>query len=238
MANCDQGCSCIVRVGDGLAIKGSGSPTNPYVISLEDSLQGGLIVQDTETVNMSLYGSGIPSDPYVISATSSIKLTQLADVSDPQGAPNAGDVPVWVTTGAVGHWEFQPPPANPPGAVNVSTGIAGDGSAGAPIRVRLIGTSAGGTTSGLEVYADSAGNLRAVPPVASTVTWSSITGKPTSFPTTPADFTGTLPSSKGGTGQTDLGMVTVGNSSRIGGYKIFIQSGTPTGMGLNDLWFW
>lgn len=238
MANCDAGCSCIIRAGNGLEVTGAGTPNSPYVISIPGSLEGVFRVQDTSTVNMTLLGQGTPADPYTLSAVATVKLTELADVSDPQGGPNVGDVPVWVGSGAVGHWEFQPPPANPPGAVNVGTGITGDGSAGAPISVRMLGLTAGGPTSGLEVYADSVGNLRAVPPVASAVTWDSITGKPSTFPTTPSDFTGTLPVSKGGTGQTDLNAVTVGNSVKVDGHRVFVQSGTPSGAVLNDLWFW
>ena len=240
MASCgDQGCNCLVRAGAGLVVTGAGTAASPYVVGLAEEGLGTFGVTDTPTVNLSLLGSGTPTDPYSLSATSTMALTQLSDVNDPQGGPNVGDVPVWVTTGSAPHWEFQPPPANPPGAVNVGAGMQGDGTVGAPLRPRLIGTSAGGTTSGLEVYVDSVGNLRSVAPVATAVTWTSITGKPTSFPTTPADFSGILPVAKGGTGQTDLNNVTVGNATLVEGRRIYTQSGTPTGtIALNSLWFW
>jgi hypothetical protein len=239
MAGCgDQGCNCAVIGGAGITVTGSGTARDPYEIELETSLEGTFVVEDTNTVNLSLVGQGIPGEPYRLSAVATMRLTQLADVLDPQGGPNVGDVPVWVG-GAEPHWEFQPPPANPAGAVNVSTGIAGDGSAGAPIRVRLIGTSAGGSTTGLEVYADSAGNLRAVAPVAQEVAWNSITGKPASFPTTASDFSGTLPVSKGGTGASSLADIKVGDTSKIDGRLIYTQSGTPSGtIPLNSLWLW
>lgn len=237
MAGCgDQGCACAVVGGDGIVISGSGAPRDPYRVSLEASLEGTLSVEDTQTINLTLLGQGIPGDPYRLSGVATVRLTQLADVNDPQGGPNVGDVPVWVG-GATPHWEFQAPPANPPGAVNVSTGIQGDGTAGAPIRVRMIGTSAGGSTSGAEVYADSAGNLRAVIPTTSTVAWSTgITGKPSSFPTTPADFTGVLTEAKGGTGQSALTAVTVGNALKVGGKTIFTTSAQPTANAVDDLW--
>lgn len=237
---CEDGCNCVLLAGEGsgLIVTGSGSFRDPYVVDIDSDVAGTFQVQDTDSVNLTLFGQGTPLDPYVLSAAATLKLTQLADVADPQGGPNVGDVPVWVTSGATPHWEFQPPPPNPAGAVNVSTGIAGDGSLGAPLHVRMIGTTLGGPTSGLEVYADSAGNLRAVPPVASAVTWASITGKPDTFPTTPDDFTGTLPVSKGGTGATSLASITVGNSTKVDGHRIFVQSATPAGAVLNDIWLW
>jgi hypothetical protein len=238
MAGCgDQGCACAVVGGAGVIVSGSGAPRDPYRVALEASLEGTFGVEDTSTVNLTLLGAGLPSDPYRLSAVATMKLTQLADVSDPQGGPNVGDVPVWVG-GATPHWEFQAPPANPPGAVNVSTGIIGDGTAGAPIRVRLIGTSAGGTTSGLEVYADSAGNLRAVAPTSSNVDWANVINEPSYFPTNSTNFDGTLAVSKGGTGQTSLTAVTVGNATKIDNRRIFTTSGQPTAENLNDLWLW
>jgi hypothetical protein len=69
-------------------------------------------------------------------------------------------------------------------------------------------------------------------------TWASITGKPSSYPTTPSDFTGILPESKGGTGQDDLDSVTVGNALKVGGRTIYVQSSQPSGGAVGDLWFW
>lgn len=239
---CDDGCNCLVIAGNGLVVTGSGSARDPYKVAIDGDYSGNFNVSDTPSVNLFLAGNGTPEDPYELSAYAMLKLTELSDVSDPQGSPNVGDVPVWVGTGDTGHFEFQPPPANP-GVVNVGTGLSGDGSLGAPLAVKLIGTTAGGPTSGLEIYADSAGNLRAVPPAVATVSWNSITGKPSTFP--PSAHThnagdiisGTLPVARGGTGATSLSAITVGNANEIGGHKIFVQSGTPSGS-LNDLWFW
>lgn len=36
----------------------------------------------------------------------------------------------------------------------------------------------------------------------------------------------------------DPGNLTAGNSLKIGGHTVFVQSATPTGMAANDLWFW
>lgn len=238
MAGCtDYGCNCLIQGEGGILVEGAGTPGSPYKVSLVGGLGDALTIEDTPTVNLTLNGGGTPADPYVLSAQSTMALTQLSDVADPQGGPQVGESPVWVGTGPTAHWEFSLPPANPSGSVNVSTGLAGLGSVGDPLRVKLIGTTAGGPTSGLEVYADSAGNLRAVAGSGS-VAWTSVTGKPTTFPTTPSDFTGTLPVNKGGTGATDLANVTVGNATRVGGIRIYVQSTTPTGMSTNDLWFW
>lgn len=240
MASCgDQGCNCLVTGGEGVSVSGAGTARSPYVVELSGNLSNTFTVQDTETVNLSLLGQGTQTSPYSLSATATVKLSQLADVDDPQGGPNIGDVPVWVGSGAVAHWEFQPPPPNPSGAVNVGAGIDGDGSIGAPLAVSVIGTSAGGTTSGLEVYVDSAGNLRAVPPGALTVGWDAVTGKPAFFPTNDSNFSGILSVAKGGTGANSLDNITVGNATLNDGRRIYVQSATPGGtIPLNSLWFW
>lgn len=232
-------CNCQLEVGPGLELTGSGALGNPFRIALSGDIQDSLTVEDTITVDLVLNGGGSPADPYRLKAEAHLRVQDLTDVVDPEGAPNAGDTLVWITSGVeTPRFEFRPPPANPAGSVNVGAGIDGIGSLGDPIRVSVIGTTAGGATTGLEVYVDSAGNLRAVPPVATGVTWASISGKPSTFATTPADFTGTLPVSKGGTGQTDLAAVTVGNATKVGGIRIYVQSSAPVGAAVNDLWFW
>lgn len=231
MANCDDGCTCVITAGPGITVTGAGSSRSPIVISSALALAESFIVNDTPTVNMQLVGGGTPTNPFILSATASMKLTQLADVADPSGGPSVGESPVWVGAGLAGHWEFQLPPASPAGAVNVSTGLGGIGSVGSPLFVKMIGTSAGGTVAGLEVYADSAGNLRAVPPSVSTVTWSDVTGKPSTFPPSAhthvaADITNPL-------------SLSVGNTVRIDGHRIFVQSTDPTsGMVTDDLLFY
>lgn len=71
-----------------------------------------------------------------------------------------------------------------------------------------------------------------------TLAWANITGKPSTFPTTPSDFTGTLPVDKGGTGQTSLANVTVGNSTLVNGIAVRVQATTPTDPVTNMLHFW
>jgi len=228
-----------VKVGTGLTLSGSGSLENPFLIELAGGVEDSLITTDSTTIDFTLSGGGSPVDPYRLSANAKLRVSDLTDVVDPEGAPSAGDTLIWVTSGvAVPRFEFRPPPPNPAGSVNTGAGLTGTGAAGSPLAVKMIGTSAGGPTSGLEVYADSAGNLRAVAPSATAVTWASITGKPATFPTTPADFTGTLPVAKGGTGATDLAAITVGNSTKVDGHRVFVQSASPTTGVANDLWFY
>lgn len=232
MANCnDGGCSCRVVGGEGITVTGAGSLTSPYVIAndapgLSESFQ----VNDTSTVNLTLRGLGTPSEPFILQADATMKMTQLSDVSDPEGGPAIGESPVWVGVGAAGHWEFKTPPPAPAGAVNVSYGIAGVGSAPDPIHVRVLSNGVAGPLSGLEVYVDTAGNLRATPPIASPADWSTIVNKPTQFPPSPhthvaADITNPT-------------ALSVGDSLKVGGHTIYVQSATPTGMVTNDLWFW
>lgn len=239
MAGCsDYGCNCLVRGGAGINVIGAGTDASPYIVEIEGGVSDALQVVDSTTINFTLNGGGTASDPYVLSASATLALTQLSDVADPEGGPQVGDSPVWVGTGPAAHWEFAPAPANPSGTVNVSTGLTGTGAVGTPLAVKLVGTSAGGTTSGLEVYADSVGNLRAVAPSVSTVEWNDVQNKPSVFATNDANFSGTLSVAKGGTGVSDLSLVTVGNATRVGGIRIYVQSTTPTGMTTNDLWFW
>lgn len=254
MAGCGEAsCACRVEGGAGVDVTGSGSLDNPYVVQLSDN---GVTfsVDSTPTVALSLFGAGNPNNPYTLSATATVSVSDLTDVNDPEGAPAVGDTLVWVNpgTGEPARWEFRPPPANP-GAVEVGDGMEGDGTLANPIQPQLIGTSAGGPTSGQEVYVDSAGNLRATAPVVADVAWSSITGKPATFPSTwdtvsgkpsvfptnAASFSGVLTVAKGGTGQSDLDDVKVGNSTLIDGRRIYVQSATPSGtIPVNSLWFW
>jgi hypothetical protein len=191
MARCgDESCSCLVQAGDGIQVSGSGTQSNPYIITsdLPDFSQS-LSVRDTATINLTLSGSGREADPFVLSGTSSLKMTDLSDVADPEGGPIVGDVPVWVGAGVLGHWEFRAPPPAPAGAVNATGGIIGIGSGDDPLKVAVSGVWGVGdlsglgadTTIGLETYIDVSGKLRVQPPPAGTVDWGSVTGKPTSF---------------------------------------------------------
>jgi hypothetical protein len=133
---------------------------------------------DTPTVDMTLVGAGTLADPFVLSATSAIGMQQLSDVDDPAG-PGLGEVPVW--NGVA--FEFAAPPTVAPGAVNAGAGLDGDGSFGDPLKV-AVSDAVSTTTSGLGIYVDTNGQLRAVTPPAGLVTWADVQGKPTTFPPT------------------------------------------------------
>jgi hypothetical protein len=102
----------------------------------------------------------------------------------------------------------------------------------------MIGTSSGGATTGLEVYADSAGNLRAVPPTATAVDWATITGKPSSFPPS----THSHPVTQITDPQNFVGARSVGNSLKTNNIKIsssITAGATPPASGntAGDLFF-
>lgn len=217
MAGCqDATCACKFRAGEGIEISGAGTETSPIVITATSpGLSESLRVTDTTTVNLTLLGGGTPSDPFTLQADSSMKLTQLTDVADSDGGPIAGDVPVWVVVGGLGHFELQAPPANPAGSVNVGIGVTGTGAAGAPIKVKVIDETLGVTT-GLRVYVDTAGNLRTVAPTALSADWGDITNKPTVFPPAAHNQAASTISDP----QNFVGALSVGNSLRTNGVKV------------------
>jgi hypothetical protein len=179
------------------------------------SFAASFIVQDSASVDLTLFGSGTLDDPFLLSATSSIGMSQLSDWDDPAG-PVLGDVPVW--NGLA--WEAAPPPTVPPGTVFATTGLTGDGTLATPIKVAVSDTTST-STSGLGIYVDSAGKLRAAG--TTTVAWGSITGVPATFPSTWATLAG-KPSA-------------YPDSARIGGHALFVQTAAPTsGMIVDDLW--
>lgn len=231
------GCACIIEAGVGIEVTGSGSPTDPYIInSTVVDLSQFFTVQDTASVNLSFTGTGTDGDPIVLYATSTLKLTELADVSDPGGGPAVGESPVWVGSGSAGHWEFQIPPPSPAGATNVGPGLSGIGSVGDPVVIDYSGVWGSGplaglggdSTIGLAVYVDSAGQVRAQP--VSSPEWDDIQNKPTQF--TPTTHTHTVSQI------TDLS--TNGNAAKVNGIKISSTSTSvtaPSSPTNGDLWF-
>jgi hypothetical protein len=61
-------CSCHIVAGDGIEIDGTGSQSNPFVVTNANAGLN-LVAVDTGTVNMSVTGSGTVDDPYLVSAT-------------------------------------------------------------------------------------------------------------------------------------------------------------------------
>lgn len=203
MARCSCGnatCSCVVKAvaNSGITVVGNGSPTRPYLIGNANA--GGLTtvldVTDTPTLNLEKLGTGVVGDKMSIYGTVTVKMTDLKDVADPQGGPQSGEVPVWITD----HWEFRAPPTTPPGAVTASHGIGGDGSGATPLIAKTPlewgGGPAGGTGSqspdlrlwgadslmGDPVYVDSAGQLRSMPQVIKDADSRNVTDPPGTYP--------------------------------------------------------
>lgn len=121
-------CSCVVTGSGGITVTGSGTPSNPFVVS-----GGGVLtVADTSTVDLTLSGAGSPGSPYLLTATALVSLDELTDVD--VAAATTGQV---IAKQANGTWIGVPAPTAPPGAITVSGGIEGDGSAGAPLSIKL-----------------------------------------------------------------------------------------------------
>lgn len=183
MARCNcggsGGCSCRLVAGDGILLSGSGAPLDPFIITAENtSFANSFQALDTDSVALDLTGSGTDVDPFVLRATSAIAMEQLSNWDDPSG-PAIGEVPVW--NGVA--WEAASPPTQAPGEVNVSDGILGDGTFSDPIRV-AVSDDVTTSLSGLAIYVDSAGELRAVAPSSISLDWDDIDNKPTTFAST------------------------------------------------------
>lgn len=183
---CSGSCDCLIEGGPGITVEGLGTVEQPYEISAESAmLSQSLHLVDSSTVAWTTTGQGDVGDPLVVEADATLRLTDLTDV---QGAPASGQVPVWQNN----HWEFMAPPVVPPGAVNVSHGIGGVGSAAQPLALATpldFGVAEAGhqglehygtdSTFGQPVYVDSNGKVRAAPiviPVASAPTSAALGG--------------------------------------------------------------
>lgn len=165
---CADTCACVVQGGNGVEVSGIGTVDRPYVVSADSAVLSDKIVftSPTETIEFETSGTGTSSEPLRVLADATLKLTDLTDVET--GSPNSGEVPVWQSD----HWEFQPPPVAPPGAVNATNGIGGDGSFATPLKLLGSGVwplanfpATQDGLSGNEVYVDSAGQVRAKPGV-------------------------------------------------------------------------
>ena len=217
MACCGGASSVVITGGDGTVVTGSGTVSDPYVIS--GNLEVVLQAKDTTTVLLDLTGKGTGGDPFVLTATATVKVNDLVDVVDPVPATD-GDVLIF--NGGV--WTYAPPNAVPPGSVNVGAGIEGDGSIGAPIAVNISNT-ADTSLTGLYTYIDSLGELRAQKPPAPVVSWNNVTDKPSTFaPDRPL------------TADSIVNGYTPDNVN-VAGIHIFVGRTAPTTAVNADIWF-
>jgi hypothetical protein len=138
-------CSCKIVGKGSVIVTGAGTITNPYEVTVTPAL----IVNDTTTVDLTLYGSGSSTDPYVLSADADLALGDLNNVDTTGGA--VGYVPALQADGS---FILSPPSTAPVGAVTTGLALDGDGSGGDPLNVRL------DALAGLEI---AAGGLRLDP---------------------------------------------------------------------------
>lgn len=169
MARCCgcNSCGCKVQGGVGVSVAGTGSASDPFVISANMNITP----VDNSTFNVILGGAGTLADPYELEVrfqpTSSI--SDLGDV-DTTGA-SAGQVLGW--DGA--QWEPVAATTAPTGAVTHDTSLDGDGSGAAPLQVREdpdrllttvatgLGLSDEGMNSVVRHYTDTADRAVATP---------------------------------------------------------------------------
>lgn len=187
-------CQCLVIAGPGTTVTGSGTATNPYVVSSTATLEGALTVVDSNTVDLSAVGSGTTQDPYVLSADAIVSVEDLTDVDV------TGIQPGWVLAWNGTEWVAGEPPVAPAGAANTSGGILGIGSVDDPVRAAVSGVWGQGnlagfgtdSTRGQEIYVDSNGQLRARPIDTANlhVSWANVDGKPSTFPSAWSQISG------------------------------------------------
>jgi hypothetical protein len=128
MSRCGGGsCTCLVKAGEGAAVSGSGTYSDPYMVTARAS--GVTTVLDTSTIDLSITGSGSPSDPYSIVADLSANLADLLDVGP--ATPTTGQVLGW--NGSA--WVPVAAATATPGLINTGCGLTGDGSSGSPLAV-------------------------------------------------------------------------------------------------------
>jgi hypothetical protein len=131
MPNCCGGASCACKIdpGEGIAVSGSGSPQDPFVISADRVIQ----TADNVTFDVSVTGAGTTLNPWVLSVTyaSTAKLDHIPDVDAP--SPTNGQVLGW--DNSLQKWTPRAPTTAPTGAVSHDTSLQGDGSVGDVLRV-------------------------------------------------------------------------------------------------------
>jgi hypothetical protein len=116
MAKCNSAgasCGCSVVAGDGIKITGTGTASDPFVVTAslsQVSIADNIAVANSTTIELGKKGTGAVGDPVVLSAALTIRspngtrwslavsdagvLTTIAAPAAPQGAPNNGGITV------------------------------------------------------------------------------------------------------------------------------------------------
>jgi len=117
-------CTCGIQAGSGVVIEGSGGFNDPYVISIPfPSL---VTFTDSPDIDFTVSGAGTEDQPLVV--TAEMKCLNCADTA-------SGDVGDVLTLNGSGQWVPGPPNQVAPGAIAIGTGLSGDGTPGAPLRL-------------------------------------------------------------------------------------------------------
>lgn len=131
MPNCCGGasCACVLTEGDHIAITGSGTSQDPFIVTADVDLA----VTDNTVFNLTLAGAGTVASPWNLSVAfaATAKLDDLPDVNAP--SPTNTQVLGWDS--ATSKWTARAPTTAASGSVTHDTSLAGDGSGGSPLNV-------------------------------------------------------------------------------------------------------
>lgn len=122
-------CACKINAGTGIALTGTGSSQDPFIITSDRALA----VTDTTVFNLTLSGAGTIASPWTIQVdfAATAKLTNIPDVNAP--APTNAQVLGWDS--ATSKWTARAPTTAASGSVQHDTSLTGDGSGGLPLGV-------------------------------------------------------------------------------------------------------
>jgi len=153
-------CSCKIESGGGVSITGTGTASDPFVLTVDASLEG----VDNVTFDASVIGAGSELDPYrfEVNFAATAKLDHIPDVEAP--TPTNGQVLGWDNT--LLRWTPRAPTTAAAGSVLSGDGLIGDGSVGSPLAVSydaarrvsvqadMVGMTDGGLTELIQHFVD------------------------------------------------------------------------------------